>query len=184
MKKRVGLYTSNVFLYNKIRLLLRHTADVTLIEEGCDGIEYDIILADTDTSSAPDGNVITLGSGGTLPLPFRHEELLSLIESKNTVPTELTLGNDGKSVYLSGERIRLTDVEYKLLSVLLSSDTEFTTRKKLLDEVWGGDADEGVVNVYVHYLRRKLEKDGKKIILSSRKEGYSIDKKYRGEKIC
>jgi DNA-binding response OmpR family regulator len=46
-----------------------------------------------------------------------------------------------------------------------------------------------VLNVYVHYLREKLE-DGKKIIISSRKLGYKIDERYltpddrNGDKKC
>lgn len=184
MKKRIGLYTKNVFLYNKIRLLLRNNYEVTLLDAKDDRCAYDVLIVDTDTANAPSQDAITLGHNGILPLPFRHEELIELVERKNTSSAELTLGNDGKSAYLHGERIKLTEVEYKLLSVLISSDTEFTSRERLLNEVWGGEADEGVVNVYVHYLRRKLEKDGAKIILSSRKEGYSIDRKYRGAEIC
>ena len=184
MKKRVGLYTKNVFLYNKIRLLLRNDYELTLLSAKDDHSAYDMVIVDTNTSSVPSPNAITLGHNGILPLPFKHEDLIELVKSKNKSSAELTLGNDGKSAYLCGERIKLTEVEYKLLSVLISSDTEFISRERLLNEVWGGEADEGVVNVYVHYLRRKLEKNGAKIILSSRKEGYSIDKKYRGAEIC
>ena len=49
----------------------------------------------------------------------------------------------------------------------------------------GDDADGGILNVYVHYLREKLEKRGEKIIISSRKSGYKIDEKYlKGEVSC
>ena len=44
--------------------------------------------------------------------------------------------------------------------------------------VWGDGADGGVLNVYIHYLREKLEAGGEKIILSSRKQGYKIVEKY------
>ena len=42
-------------------------------------------------------------------------------------------------------------------------------------------ADEKTVNVYIHYLREKLESGGEKIIISSRNMGYKIDSKYLGE---
>ena len=47
-------------------------------------------------------------------------------------------------------------------------------------------ADEGVLNVYVHYLREKLERGGEKIIISSRGLGYKIDEKYlqTGGTVC
>ena len=54
-------------------------------------------------------------------------------------------------------------------------------REEILSTVWGGEADSGVINVYIHYLREKLEVCGEKIILSSRKCGYKIDEKYLGE---
>ena len=40
------------------------------------------------------------------------------------------------------------------------------------------------MNVYIHYLREKLEADGEKIILSSRSHGYKIDEKYLTEGEC
>ena len=49
------------------------------------------------------------------------------------------------------------------------------SREKLLRSVWDGKASPGVVNVYIHYLRQKLERSGKKVIAASRNEGYRIN---------
>jgi DNA-binding response OmpR family regulator len=46
-----------------------------------------------------------------------------------------------------------------------------------------GDKGEGLINVYVHYLREKLEVGGEKIINSSRKNGYAIDEKFIKEDV-
>ena len=63
------------------------------------------------------------------------------------------------------------------MHLLCSADGEFVSREEILHSVWSGDADPGIINVYVHYLREKLE-DGEKIIVSSRKNGYKIDGRY------
>ena len=52
------------------------------------------------------------------------------------------------------------------------------SREEILNAVWNNEADSGVINVYIHYLREKLELDGEKIILSSRKLGYAIDERF------
>ena len=90
----------------------------------------------------------------------------------------------GRLAYLDGKEIKLTEVEASLLGRLISASGEFVSRGELLRGVWGDSADGGVLNVYIHYLREKLEVCGEKIILSSRSAGYGIDKKYltRGEK--
>jgi two-component system OmpR family response regulator len=90
----------------------------------------------------------------------------------------LTLGD--KCAILKGERIPLTELEYSLLSILVGAKGEYVGREKLLLSVWGKDVAEGILNVYVHYLREKLEKGGEKIIVSSRKQGYKISERYKG----
>ena len=81
------------------------------------------------------------------------------------------------------KKISLTEVEGKLLVELLKAE-EFVSRNSLLKSVWGANNDSGVINVYIHYLREKLEKSGEKIIISSRKYGYKISEKYKGQTIC
>jgi len=86
--------------------------------------------------------------------------------------------NESRSVKLFGEVIRLTEVEFRLLSALASAPVgEFVSRERLINEVWGGESDCGVVNVYIHYLRTKLEHRGEKVIISSRREGYKLDER-------
>ena len=180
--KRIGLISGNPLVYNKIRLLLRGTWEVERITGECDPNAYSLIFVDTESAERPDFPVVTLGEGCDIPLPFRHEDILSaVLERDEKIDNALTLSNDGKHVYLCGERIKLTEVEYKLLECLVNADG-FISRESLLDAVWGEGFDAGVVNVYVCYLRRKLEKGGRKIIISSRNEGYRIDEKYRRDK--
>ncbi|MBQ7344423.1 MAG: winged helix-turn-helix transcriptional regulator [Clostridia bacterium] len=177
--KRIGVISGNPRVYNKIRLLLRGIAEVERVGADCDPEAYSLIFADTESAERPDFPSVTLGDGCDIPLPFRHEEILDAVMGRGEdSESALTLSKDGRHVHLFGEAIKLTEVEYKLLACL--SDAEgFVSREELLAAVWGEGFDAGVVNVYVYYLRRKLEKDGRKIIISSRNEGYRIDEKYR-----
>ena len=177
MKKHVGIITDDLILYNKIRLLLRDSANVTLAktDEGAD--RYDLLLADTDVATEKPG-AVPIGEGGRIPRTFRHEDLIKALENSGEPEASISLSTTGNEAYVSGEAVRLTEVEYKLLEVILASDG-FVSKETLLKTVWGDGYDLGVVNVYVHYLRRKLERDGKKVIISSRNEGYKISENYR-----
>lgn len=178
MKKRIAVLTKNPRLYNKIRLLTRHDCETVMLGEYEDG-SFALILADADTCDVPSAKCVVMSSeGGDISLPLRHEELLSVIESAETDRDPIILFPNERVAHLDGEAVKLTELEFKLLSVLLGKD-EYVSRENLLLEVWGEGFDAGIVNVYVHYLRQKLEKNGRKIILSSRKLGYGIDKKYR-----
>lgn len=179
MKKRVGVITGDANLYNKIRLLLRNEASVTLLNEGSDVELYDLVFKDLRSDVTLNTTCVEIGEGGDISLPFLHEEIIDALAGASDKDTSaLTLSGDGKHVYLFGEAIKLTDVEYRLLERLLDEDG-FVSREELLSSVWGDGFDGGVVNVYVCYLRRKLEKSGNKVIIASRGEGYKIDEKYR-----
>lgn len=67
-----------------------------------------------------------------------------------------------RTVHLHGVPVELTKREHELLAVLARHATVVLTRQRLLEEVWGYDfaVDTNVVDVFVGYLRRKLESDG------------------------
>ena len=84
-----------------------------------------------------------------------------------------------RSVMLEGEEIRLTELEYSLFELIVNAGEDCVSREEILERVWGGEADAGIVNVYVHYLREKLERHGDKLIKSYRGRGYTLSEKYR-----
>ena len=179
MKKRIGIITDDVMLYNRIRLILRAEADVSLIARD-DAIEsYDLIITDSE-SSVPHGiQAVVIGDGMDIPSTFRYEDILSVIENAGSgASSSISLSPDGIRAFLYGQAIKLTKVEYRLLERLLEAPG-FVSREDLLRDVWGDECDEGIITVYIHYLRRKIEKNGERIIIASRNEGYKIDEKYR-----
>ncbi|WP_430331406.1 response regulator transcription factor [Rhodococcus sp. ACT016] len=68
----------------------------------------------------------------------------------------------GRRVHMGGRRVDLTKREFDLLSVLAENAGIVLSRVRLLELVWGYDfdADTNVVDVFVTYLRKKLEADG------------------------
>ncbi len=176
----VEVYTADRYLFQKIRLILQESASVTL---GDCGAPDPIRIVDIDTAGRfPDGNFISMSrtqKDADIAIPFSIDLLHRLLsEAKEDTPLSLSPGE--RSVYLRGEKIRLTEVEYNLMSALYQAGGEYTGREELMRLVWDTYTDPGILNVYIHYLREKLEVCGEKIILSSRKCGYKISEKYIG----
>lgn len=176
MKKAIGVFTSDKFLYQKIKLWVSDECEVRLGEVG------DISLWDIDTLGAPKISATSMSrrGGADLSLPLSIDEISNLcaIGEKESLP--LTLDESQRAAILRSEKIKLTEIEFSLLSAIYKRMGGYASREELLDEVWNGKADGGIINVYVHYLREKLEKYGEKIIVSSRKCGYKINEKYVG----
>lgn len=179
----VEVYTADIYLFQKIRLSAPEGVKVTL---GSSDEEKTIKLVDIDTASElPYGKHITMSREKErvdIAIPFSLDMLSSLLLEADEKSPLLTISDAERSVYLYGEKIKLTEVEYSLMSKLFYASGEYVGRDELLRDVWDGGADAGIINVYVHYLREKLEKGGEKIILSSRKCGYRISEKFIGKK--
>lgn len=82
-----------------------------------------------------------------------------------------------RSVKRRGENVPLTNREYALLAFLLERRGQAVSRRTLLERVWNRSAgvQTNVVDVYVNYLRRKLENSaGQPVIQTVRGQGYSI----------
>jgi len=174
--KELYLVTGDDKLYQRLRLLLRGSHHITrLSEPAFDGL----CLVDIDGYKGDTKGAITLSRGGAcdISLPFSFSELRRIIEGEESKRL-LVLIPEGRKCSLGEREIALTEVEWRLLEMLMSREG-YISREEIRIGVWNMATDGGVVNVYIHYLRSKLEAEGEKIILSSRKEGYMINPKYR-----
>lgn len=91
---------------------------------------------------------------------------------------ELTLDPARHAVRRGAEAIELTAREFALLHVLMRRPGQVFTRSLLLDSVWSdpGDLQTNVVELYVSYLRRKLDRPGRpSLIRTVRGVGYALD---------
>ena len=177
MNKLISVITRDDFLFQKIYLILKPCADI-IRERGGE----DICFWDIDSMGLPadEENTVKISRmGGDLIRPFGEEELFAILNSDKTPTVALKLGE--RCVHLRGRRIKLTELEFSLLSRLVFADGDFVTRDELISSVFGDGVEGGILNVYIHYLREKLECEGEKIILSSRCRGYKIDEKYLGK---
>ena len=149
--------------------------------------EAEIYLIDADRypDAAPNGRVLRYGFSvaedgeGALRRPFT---LTALAEATagGAVRRGLFLLPKECAVRLDGAHIRLTRLEYALLARLAAADGAPVAKEALRREVFGEESDEGVVNVYIHYLRRKLEGGGRRLIYALRGQGYALRREEDG----
>ena len=90
---------------------------------------------------------------------------------------DLVLYPNTYEVEVSGEPVQLTRREYDLLEFMMRNKRTVLTRDQILEQVWGYDysGDTNVVDVYIRYLRAKLDdRFNKKYIYTVRGVGYVI----------
>jgi len=128
---------------------------------------------------SPENVVLGLDSGADdyLSKPFKLIELKARVRTLIRRKVEITkqLQDQKKQLYsykfieideykkvafVKGQELNLTSTEYRLLLLFIKSPQKVFERSELLDKVWGINFDIGsnVVDVYVNYLRKKIEK--------------------------
>ena len=128
-----------------------------------------MLTARTDFNDRVKG--LTTGADDYLAKPFDHREVLLRIEkllanaaaAAGTVEVgDILLSKEHRMVTRGGVAEELTDREYDLLLYLMEHAGEVTSKETLLKEIWKTDfeRDPNVVNVYLSYLRKKLERKG------------------------
>jgi DNA-binding response OmpR family regulator len=142
-------------------------------------------------------NIVTgLDSGADdyLVKPYKLAELLarvrSMIRRNNNIGinnadnnpeqiqiADLVLNLKDKTAVRAGQKIELTATEYRLLKYLMVNKRRLVSRMDILENVWGVDFNMNtkVVDVYVNYLRKKIDKDfDNKLIHTSIGMGYIL----------
>lgn len=145
-----------------------------------------MLTARGDISDRVEG--LDSGANDYMIKPFAIEELLARIRvierskeskySKDEIKVYDVIMNDKThEVKRGGKKIDLTKKEYDLLEALLINKNVVLTRDQLINKIWGYDydGDTNVVDVFIRYLRAKID-DGfdKKLITTVRGVGYVI----------
>lgn len=125
-----------------------------------------------------------LGADDYMAKPFVGEELLARIKARfgaeigdGIQVDDLELSTKTFEVKRAGKIIPLTQKEFELLHYLMINKGRVLTREMILNKVWlySPDIESRVVDVYIGYLRKKIDgNQKKKLIHSARGFGYSI----------
>jgi two-component system, OmpR family, response regulator len=129
------------------------------------------------------------GADDYLTKPFHFDELLSrinaltrrsklnYIENNNILSYgSLSINLDTHTVYRNDVPVTLSPREYKLLLYLMENKNKVLSRTRLLKAVWGINYDNhtNVVDVYISYLRNKIEEGNSPIIHTIKGAGYIL----------
>ncbi len=131
---------------------------------------------------------LDFGGDDYLIKPFQAPELQAriraLLRRSGSLTTNQTIQYRGielfgkeKDIVVDGHPIRLTLKQYEMLEYMIQNKGVILTKEQLYDRVWGFDSDTtiGIVEVFVHHLRKKLEPFGyHKDIQTVRGIGYML----------
>ena len=130
-------------------------------------------------------NGLQIGADDYIAKPFAIEELLARIEVvfrrqdslNNSIVKfkDIVINKSSRSVKRNGNEISLTNKEYELLMILVDNKDKVVTREELLEKIWGYgyEPETNVTDVYVRYLRTKLNNENKEeYIQTVRSVGY------------
>jgi two-component system, OmpR family, copper resistance phosphate regulon response regulator CusR len=89
----------------------------------------------------------------------------------------ISLDDTAKTVFVGKNEVTLTTTEYNLLKLFMKMPNKVFSRQQILEDVWGinFDLSTNVVDVYINYLRKKLDKQGcPKVIQTVVGMGYTL----------
>jgi two-component system, OmpR family, response regulator MprA len=152
------------------------------------GVAILLLTARDGTSDRVRG--LDSGADDYLVKPFAYEELMARVRAllrRGTVRaprllaySDLRLDLDTREASRGDRPLSLTAKEHELLEHLLRQPRRVFTRDQLLEGVWGIDSEaaSNVVDVYIGYLRQKLEEGGEPRLLQTvRGVGYALREK-------
>lgn len=144
-----------------------------------------MLTAKSDLNDRIEG--LNAGADYYLTKPFDTRELLAcinaLLRRQGGQVEELVFGNTSlelsTSMLVSGQnRIRLSAREFDVMRILFQSGDHIVSKEQLLARVWGFDSNavENHVEVYVGFLRKKLDRIGSNVrIVALRRLGYHLE---------
>jgi two-component system, OmpR family, response regulator len=151
------------------------------------GTKVPIIFLTAKDATEDKVHGLTIGGDDYVTKPFSIEELMARVrvvlrrhganaETGKLTLADLELDDEAHEVRRHDHVIDLTNTEYRLLRYLLINAGRVLTRSQILDHVWhydfGGDAS--VLETYISYLRRKVDRYDPPLVQTVRGVGYVL----------
>ena len=153
-----------------------------------DGVRVPVVFLTARDATEDKVNGLTIGGDDYVTKPFSLEELVARVRAvlrrtqgeADTGPrltfADLVLDEDTHEVWRGGEAISLTATEFKLLRYLMLNARRVLSKAQILDHVWAYDfgGDGNVVETYISYLRKKVDRVAPRLIHTVRGVGYTL----------
>jgi two-component system OmpR family response regulator len=153
-----------------------------------DGIRVPILFLTARDSVDDKIAGLTVGGDDYVTKPFSLAEVVARVrailrrtqfeeaDSARLEFADVVLDEDTHEVWRAAQSIRLTATEFNLLRFFLLNPRRVLSKSQILDNVWhyDFDGDASVVETYVSYLRKKLERHGPPLIETIRLVGYAL----------
>ncbi len=153
-----------------------------------DGVTVPVLFLTARDATEDKVSGLLIGGDDYVTKPFSLEEVVARIravlrrtrldadETSRIRFADLEMDEDTHQVRRAGRLIELSPTEFKLLRYLLLNANRVLSKSQILDHVWqydfGGDAN--VVETYISYLRKKVDRMGQPLIHTVRGVGYSL----------
>jgi two-component system OmpR family response regulator len=153
-----------------------------------DGVTVPVLFLTARDATDDKVSGLLIGGDDYVTKPFSLEEVVARIRAvlrrtRLDVPdtsrlrfSDLEMDEDTHQVRRAGQLVELSPTEFKLLRYLLLNANRVLSKSQILDHVWqydfGGDAN--VVETYISYLRKKIDRMGQPLIHTVRGVGYSL----------
>ena len=197
-----GVNTYAVYSYKEcISFLKDNDAELILLDINLtDGLGFNLCKEIRETTNIPilfisarntdDDKIIALNIGGDdyIEKPYSLGVILAKVKAvlKRFKKDETKDFNDGhlridyinKVVYADESPVKLTSLEYKLLTYLVANSKRLVTKEELFKNVWNDSwTSDGTLNVHIRKIREAIELDpnNPKYIVTVWKEGYKFE---------
>lgn len=181
-----------------LKMLKENSIDLVVLDLGIENVSGEtvcikakkdypslpIIILTARNTSKDVVHGLDIGADDYISKPFEVDELLARVRARlkqkgdNKMEIEdLKLDSSSLEVIRGGKSITLTAKEFKLLEFLMINKGVVLSREAILDHVWmySPEIETRVVDVYIGYLRKKIDGGhNKKLIQSFRGFGYTI----------
>ena len=193
-------YTVDAAMDGRMGLILArdHTPDLVVLDwmlPGMDGLEVchrlrtggsiPILMLTAKDTVQDRIQGLDAGADDYMIKPFNLDELLARVRAllRRTQPeripvlkfADLSLDTGSRQATRGSRSVSLTAKEYELLELFLRHPKQVLTREVIFDRVWGYDfgGESNVLEVYIRYLRQKLEGEGEvRLLYTVRGVGY------------